>query len=90
MGSCACAIKKHASKEEATIENGASSENKVPSQVPEEQEHQMLNEYDVLISMAEEPYIPDFLKDDKKVINWSVKNPSFVTKEVMKMNSLIS
>lgn len=32
--------------------------------------------------MVEDPYIPDFLKNNKKVIPWEVKNPTFVTKEV--------
>ena len=43
---------------------------------------EMLDEYDRVISMAEEPYIPDFLGQNKKVIWWNVKNPTFVTKEV--------
>lgn len=43
---------------------------------------EMLNEYDYVVSMAEEPYIPDFLKDNTKVIWWNVKNPTSVTKEV--------
>ncbi len=42
----------------------------------------MLDEYDKVISMVEDPYIPDFLKNDGKVIWWSVKNPTFVTREV--------
>jgi protein-tyrosine-phosphatase len=42
----------------------------------------MLDEYDHVVSMAEDPYIPNFLKDNEKVIRWSVKNPTFVTKEV--------
>lgn len=42
----------------------------------------MLEEYDCVISMAEEPYIPDFLKANKKVVWWNVKNPTSVTKEV--------
>ena len=43
---------------------------------------EMLTENDLVVSMAEEPYIPKFLKDDKKVIWWNIKNPSFVDKEI--------
>ena len=43
---------------------------------------EMLDEYDHVISMVEEPYIPDFLKDDKRVIWWEVENCTSVTKEV--------
>jgi protein-tyrosine-phosphatase len=42
----------------------------------------MLDEYDVIVSMAEEPYIPDFLKDDKRVICWDVENPTFVDQKI--------
>lgn len=35
-----------------------------------------------VISMAEEPFIPDFLRSSNKVIWWEVDNPSFVTREV--------
>ncbi|MES3005187.1 MAG: hypothetical protein V4690_03725 [Patescibacteria group bacterium] len=37
---------------------------------------------DVVVSMAEEPFIPDFLKENKQVIWWNVDNPPFATKEV--------
>lgn len=43
---------------------------------------EMLTENDLVVSMAEEPYIPKFLKDDKKVIWWNIKNPSFVDKKI--------
>lgn len=42
----------------------------------------MIDEYDVVISMAEEPYIPDFLKDAKKVIWWQVENPTYVDQKI--------
>jgi protein-tyrosine-phosphatase len=45
---------------------------------------QMLNEYDFVISMAEEPYIPDFLKNDEKVIRWNIDNPTFVDEKIAK------
>jgi protein-tyrosine-phosphatase len=38
-------------------------------------EPSMLEIYDVIVSMAEEPYIPDFLRASKKVIVWDVENP---------------
>jgi protein-tyrosine-phosphatase len=37
---------------------------------------EMLNQFDIVVSMAEEPFIPDFLKNDKKVIWWQVENPT--------------
>ncbi len=42
----------------------------------------MLDEYDIVVSMTEEPYIPDFLKDDKRVIWWNVENPTFVDQKI--------
>lgn len=36
----------------------------------------MLDAHDIVVSMAEEPFIPDFLKNDKKVIWWNVQNPT--------------
>ncbi len=43
---------------------------------------QMLDEYDLVISMAEEPYIPDFLKNKEKVIWWEIENPTFVDQRI--------
>ncbi len=42
----------------------------------------MLAEYSTVISMAEEPYIPDFLRKNKKVIWWDVENPDHITKMI--------
>jgi len=42
----------------------------------------MLEESDIIVSMAEEPYIPDFLKSSKKVIWWKIENPKFVDKKI--------
>jgi protein-tyrosine-phosphatase len=42
----------------------------------------MLEEYEVAISMAEEPYIPDFLKNTEKIITWIIKNPTLVNRRV--------
>ena len=43
---------------------------------------EMLHQADRIVSMAEEPFIPDFLKNNKKVVWWEVKNPQSVTKDV--------
>jgi protein-tyrosine-phosphatase len=42
----------------------------------------MIDEYDIVVSMAEEPYIPDFLKNANKVIWWDVENPTTVDQKV--------
>jgi protein-tyrosine-phosphatase len=52
-------------------------QNKTVKLLPE-----MLSRADAVVSMAEEPFIPDFLKDNKKVILWEIENPTFVTKEI--------
>ena len=54
----------------------------------------MLAEADLVVSMAEEPYIPDFLKNDKRVIWWGIDNPTYSTPEFIeetyeKLNNLI-
>ncbi len=43
---------------------------------------EMLKESNIVVSMAEEPYIPNFLKEDPKVIWWDIENPAFVTRKV--------
>ena len=52
-------------------------ENKTKRLIPE-----MLEKADIIVSMAEEPYVPDFLKNNKKVIWWNVENPVFVTRKI--------
>ncbi|MEK7579438.1 MAG: hypothetical protein AAB460_02835 [Patescibacteria group bacterium] len=42
---------------------------------------QMLKDFDIVVSMAEEPYIPDFLKNDQKVIRWNVEDSVRVDKK---------
>jgi len=37
---------------------------------------EMLDQYDVVVSMAEEPFIPEFLKNNRRVIWWDIKNPN--------------
>ena len=56
---------------------------------------EMLEEADIIVSMAEEPFIPDFLKQNKKVIWWEVENPNGVDERVAtetfdKLSTLIS
>lgn len=41
----------------------------------------ILDDADIAISMAEEPYIPDCLKNNNKVIWWDVKNPETNSRE---------
>jgi len=45
-------------------------------------EPHMLDEYEVVVSMAEEPYIPQFLKDSKKVIWLDIPNPNYVDQKI--------
>ncbi|OHB08498.1 MAG: hypothetical protein A2W64_03705 [Candidatus Zambryskibacteria bacterium RIFCSPLOWO2_02_39_10] len=42
----------------------------------------MIEESSIVVSMAEEPFIPDFLSNNKKVILWEVKNPPLATRDV--------
>jgi protein-tyrosine-phosphatase len=42
----------------------------------------MLDAYATIVSMAEEPYIPSFLKENQNVIWWNIGNPTFVDKKV--------
>ncbi len=56
---------------------------------------QMLRDVDVVVSMAEEPFIPDFLRNNKKVIWWDIDNPpeadlQFVKETYKKLTDLIS
>lgn len=43
---------------------------------------ELMSEADVIVSMAEEPFIPDLLKNSKNVIWWEVENPTFVDREM--------
>ncbi|MBI3631633.1 MAG: hypothetical protein HY219_02100 [Candidatus Staskawiczbacteria bacterium] len=42
----------------------------------------MVENADIVISMAEEPFIPDFLRNNKKVIWWKIENPSLATRDI--------
>jgi 8-oxo-dGTP diphosphatase len=39
---------------------------------------EMLSDYDIVVAMAEEPFVPDFLRDHDKVVWWAVENPRVV------------
>ena len=39
---------------------------------------EMLDAHDIVVSMAEAPFIPDFLGADARVIRWTVENPKVV------------
>ena len=43
----------------------------------------MLDEYNLVVSIAQEPYIPDFLKNSKKVIWWNVEDPLFLDQQAV-------
>lgn len=43
---------------------------------------EMIENASVVVSMAEEPFIPDFLLNNKKVIWWEVENPSIATRDI--------
>lgn len=42
----------------------------------------LMSEADIVISMAEEPFIPEFLKNSNNVIWWEIDNPKFVNREI--------
>ncbi len=55
----------------------------------------ILKDVDIAVSMAEEPFIPDFLKNDKRVIWWDIDNPKeasedFVRETYQKLTGLIN
>lgn len=43
---------------------------------------EMIENANVVVSMAEEPFIPDFLLNNRKVIRWEIDNPPFATRDV--------
>ena len=42
----------------------------------------MIDAYDIVISMAEEPYIPDFLRTAENVIWWDIENPDSIDQKI--------
>lgn len=59
-------------------ENGMSiRSNRTKKLLPE-----MIESANVVISMAEEPFIPDFLRSSEKVVWWEIENPPLATREV--------
>lgn len=43
---------------------------------------EMIENSSVVVSFAQEPFIPDFLRNNKKVIRWEVEDPPFATRDV--------
>lgn len=43
---------------------------------------EMIDEAGIVISMAKEPFVPNFLRDNKKVTWWEIEDPVFVTRDV--------
>jgi protein-tyrosine-phosphatase len=43
---------------------------------------EMLGAYDLVVSMAEEPFVPDFLRDARHVVRWEIENPKVVDRVV--------
>lgn len=43
---------------------------------------EMIENVSIVVSMAEEPFIPDFLHGNEKVVWWEVENPLFATLDV--------
>ena len=43
---------------------------------------EMLQQANVVVAMVKEPFIPDFLRENKKAIWWDVEDPPFATREV--------
>ncbi|MEI6296632.1 MAG: low molecular weight phosphatase family protein [bacterium] len=55
----------------------------------------MVNDADIVVSMAQEPFIPDFLKNNKKVIWWQIADPDshtidFLEETYRKLETLIT
>ena len=44
---------------------------------------EMLEEYEIVVSMAQEPYVPDFLRNAKKVIWWKVEDAVSVDRKTV-------
>lgn len=43
---------------------------------------EMIESASIVVSIVQEPFIPDFLRDNEKVIWWGIADPSFATREV--------
>lgn len=43
---------------------------------------EMIERASVVVSIVQEPFIPEFLRNNGKVIWWKVEDPSFATREV--------
>jgi protein-tyrosine-phosphatase len=43
---------------------------------------EMIKNSDIVISIVQDPFVPDFLRNSKKVMWWDVEDPKFATREV--------
>lgn len=43
---------------------------------------EMVENASIVVSIVQEPFIPDFLRNNEKVIWWKVEDPTFVTRDV--------
>lgn len=43
---------------------------------------EMIENANITVSIVQEPFIPDFLRNNEKVIWWKVEDPSITTREV--------
>lgn len=43
---------------------------------------EMIKDTEIVISMVQDPFIPDFLRENNKVIWWEVEDPKFATRDV--------
>ena len=49
----------------------------------------MVNQADVVVSMAEEPFVPSFIKDNRKIIVWGVENDDPTEKKYNEIYPLV-
>ena len=43
---------------------------------------EMIENANIVVSIVQEPFIPDFLRNNEKVVWWEVADPSFATRDV--------
>ena len=43
---------------------------------------EMIKNASIVVSFAQEPFIPDFLRNNKNVVQWEVEDPPFATRDV--------
>lgn len=43
---------------------------------------EMIDNANIVVSMVEEQFVPDFLRNNEKIVWWEVENPVFVTRNI--------